>query len=86
MTKGKWENILKISGRCYGSVLENLCCSSSRDLPHLKRLGVLKNNSHGKAVLQSTPSKRFHLPNLNAIKSFEDIRRLKKEDRIWLSM
>ena len=82
MKKSKWEELLKFSGRYYRALLENLCCSSSRDLLHLKRIGILKNNSHGKAVLETNPSNRFHLPNLNAIQAFEDIRRLKKDDKV----
>ena len=86
MNKERWENLLKSSGRCYRALLENLCCSSSTDLKHLKKLGIVKNCSNGEQFIETNPSKRFYLPNLNAIKTFKDVRRMKEDDKIWLSM
>ena len=86
MNKERWEKILKSSGRCYRALLENLCCSSSADLKHLKKLGIAKNGSSGETILEAIPSKRFYLPNLKAIKTFKDVRRIKEDDKIWLSM
>ena len=86
MNKERWEKILKSSGRCYRAILENVCCSSSTDLKHLKKLGIVKNGSRGETILETNPSKRFYLPNLNAIKTFKDVSRMKEDDKIWLSM
>ena len=72
---------------CDRRILESLCCNNNLDdQQHLKKLGMIRNNSNGGSVIESTPLRRFHLPNLHILKKFDDVRRLKKKDKIWLNM
>ena len=91
MNNKKWKAIfgseMNSDMGCDRNILESLCCNNNReDLQHLKKLGMIKNNSRGGSIIESTPLRRFHLPKLHILEKFDDVYRLKKKDKIWLNM
>ena len=82
MSHRKWKDLTERSeGPCYHELLNSLCCTSSNDILHLRRVGVVKDMPQGGSTIESSREVRFKLPKIHSDTVFAA-----KHSQLWLNV